>query len=119
MRHPIGHLRLHDPEGARFHVPDSKTETGIRVVEVSPYLAEVLIMHIDRLRRAGNDTSPEAWLFQNERGGRMSRQRIGEIVREASRARQREDARARAAAAAAHHSAQPSTDVHLDRAARK
>jgi hypothetical protein len=21
----IGHLRLHDPEGARFHVPDSKT----------------------------------------------------------------------------------------------
>jgi integrase len=80
----IGHLRLHDPEGARFHIPDSKTETGIRVVEVSPYLAEVLIMHIDRLRRAGNDTGPEAFLFQNERGRRMSRKRVGTIVREAA-----------------------------------
>ena len=80
----IGHLRLHDPEGARFRIPDAKTETGIRIVEVSPDLAEVLILHIDRLRRAGNDTSPEAYLFQNERGGRMSRQRIGEVVREAA-----------------------------------
>jgi len=80
----IGHLRLHDPEGARFRIPDAKTETGIRIVEVSPDLAEVLILHIDRLRRAGNDTGPEAYLFQNERGGRMSRQRIGEIVREAA-----------------------------------
>ncbi|MBA3807944.1 MAG: tyrosine-type recombinase/integrase [Solirubrobacterales bacterium] len=80
----IGHLRLHDPEGARFRIPDAKTETGIRDVEVSPYMVEVLIMHIDRLRRAGNDTSPDAWLFQNERGGRMARQRVGEIVLEAS-----------------------------------
>ena len=80
----IGHLRLHDPEGARFNIPDSKTETGIRVVEVSPYLAEVLIMHIDRLRRAGNDTGPEAFLFQNERGRRMSRKRVGTIVHEAA-----------------------------------
>jgi integrase len=80
----LGHLRLHDPEGARFHIPDSKTETGIRVVEVSPYLAEVLIMHIDRLRRAGHDTGPEAYLFPNERGRRMSRKRVGEIVHEAA-----------------------------------
>jgi len=80
----IGQLRLHDPEGARFRIPTSKTETGIRNVEVSPYLAEVLIMHIDRLRRAGNDTGPEAFLFQNERGRRMSRKRVGEIVKEAA-----------------------------------
>jgi integrase len=80
----IGHLRLHDPEGARFHIPDSKTETGIRVVELSPDLAEVLIKHIDRLAKAGNDTGPEAYLFQNERGNRMDRSRVGEIVREAA-----------------------------------
>ena len=80
----IGHLRLHDPQGARLHIPDAKTETGIRVVEVSPYLAEVLIMHIDRLRRAGNDTAPEAHVFQNERGNRMTRNRVGEIVHEAA-----------------------------------
>ncbi len=80
----IGQLRLHDAEGARFRIPTSKTETGIRDVEVSPYLAEVLIMHIDRLRRAGNDIGPEAFLFQNERGQRMSRKRVGEIVHEAA-----------------------------------
>jgi integrase len=80
----IGHLRLHDPEGARFHIPDAKTETGVRVVEASPYLAEVLIMHIDRLRRAGNDVGPEAYLFQNERGNRMTRNRVGEIVHKAA-----------------------------------
>ncbi len=80
----IGHLRLHDPKGARFHIPDSKTETGIRVVEVSPYHAEVLIAHIDRLRKAGRDTGPEAYLFPNERGNRMTRKRVGEIVHEAA-----------------------------------
>lgn len=80
----IGHLRLHDPQGARIRIPDAKTETGIRDVEISPHLVEVLVMHIDRLRRAGNDTSPEAYLFQNVRGGRMTRQRVGEIVREAA-----------------------------------
>jgi len=36
----IGHLRLHDPDGARFHIPDAKTEAGIRDVQMSPELAE-------------------------------------------------------------------------------
>ena len=39
----IGHVRLHDPGGARFHIPDSKTETGIRVVEMSPDLVEAFV----------------------------------------------------------------------------
>jgi len=80
----IGHLRLHGPEGARFHIPDSKTETGIRDVEVSPHLAETLTDHLERLRKAGRDTGPEAYLFPNERGNRMTRQRVGAIVREAT-----------------------------------
>jgi len=80
----IGHLRLHDADGARLRIPDAKTETGIREVEISPYLVEVLIMHIDRLRRAGNDASPEAYLFQNERGRRMMRQRVGKILHAAA-----------------------------------
>jgi integrase len=80
----IGHLRLSDLYNARVDIPDSKTETGIRNVEISPYLAEVLIEHIDRLRKAGFDTGPTAPLFPNERGKRMSRKRVGVIVREAA-----------------------------------
>jgi integrase len=80
----IGHLRLSDLYNARVDIPDSKTETGIRNVEISPYLAEVLIDHIDRLRKAGFDTRPTAPLFPNERGNRMSRKRVGVIVHEAA-----------------------------------
>lgn len=80
----IGHLRIHDLQNARFEIPDSKTETGIRVVEISPYHAEVLIEHIERLQKAGFDTGPTAPLFPNERGNRMSRKRVGTIVREAA-----------------------------------
>jgi integrase len=80
----IGHLRIHDLHNARVDIPDSKTETGIRNVEISPYLAEVLIEHIDRLSKAGFDTGPTAPLFPNERGKRMSRKRVGVIVHEAA-----------------------------------
>ncbi|HEY5193395.1 MAG TPA: hypothetical protein VIJ39_05920 [Solirubrobacteraceae bacterium] len=80
----IGHRRLHDLTNARLDIPDSKTETGIRVVEISPYLAEVLIAHIDRLRKAGRDTEPEAYPFPNERGNRMTRKRVGVVVHEAA-----------------------------------
>jgi integrase len=80
----IGNLRVHDLNNARLDIPDSKTETGIRVVEISPYLAEVLVAHIDRLRKAGIDTGPKAYLFPNEKGNRMTRKRVGVIVHEAA-----------------------------------
>ena len=80
----IGHLRLHDPDGARFRIPDSKTQAGIREVQMTPDLVETLIEHIDRLRRAGRSVDPAAHLVQNLRGGRMDRQRVGEIVRDAA-----------------------------------
>ena len=34
--------RLHDPDGARFHIPDAKTEAGIREVQMTPDLVDVL-----------------------------------------------------------------------------
>ncbi len=80
----IGHVRLHDPEGARFNIPDSKTETGIREVEMSPDLVEVVVEHIDRLRRLGAPTGPEDYLVPNLKGGRMSYGRVEQIVQDAA-----------------------------------
>jgi integrase len=80
----IGQLRLHDPEGARFRIPDAKTETGIREVQMSPDLVEAVIEHIDQLRRCGASTAPQAPLVQNTRGGAMNRQRAAQIVGEAA-----------------------------------
>ena len=80
----IGHLRLHDPDGARFQIPDAKTQAGIREVQMSPELAETLILHLDQLRRTGHPTSPDAWVFPNRRGGRISRQRVAAIVTQAA-----------------------------------
>jgi integrase len=77
-------VRLHDTSGARLRIPDAKTEAGIREVQLSPDLVDELVAHIDRLRRAGLPTGPDAYLFPNVRGGRMSRQRVAEIVREAA-----------------------------------
>jgi len=80
----IRDLRLHAATGAHFRIPDAKTEAGIREVQVSPDLVDELVTHLDNLRRAGRSTEPDAYLFPNLRGGRMSRQRAAEIVGEAA-----------------------------------
>ena len=69
----IRDLRLHAASGAHFRIPDAKTEAGVREVQVSPDLLEELVAHLDRLRRSGLPTHPDAYLFPNMRGGRMSR----------------------------------------------
>jgi integrase len=80
----IGHVRLHDPDGARFRIPDAKTETGIREVQMTPDLVETVVDHLDRLRRMGAPTGPEDYLVPNLRGQRMSYGRVEEIVRDAA-----------------------------------
>jgi integrase len=82
----IGHVRLHDPTGARFHIPDAKTVTGIRVVEMSPKLAAAFTAHLERLRRAGHSTGLDDHIIQNTRGQRVTRQRVAAIIREAAQA---------------------------------
>ena len=81
----IGQVRLHDASGARFHIRDSKTETGIREVQMTPDLVEAVVEHIDWLQRTGAPTGPEDYLVPNLRGGRLNRQRVGQIVGEAAR----------------------------------
>jgi integrase len=80
----IGDVRLHDPDGARFRVRGSKTDAGIREVQMTLDLVEAFIEHLDRLRRAGQPTGPEDYAVPNLNGGRMSRQRIGKIVSQAA-----------------------------------
>jgi integrase len=77
-------VRLHDPDGARFRIRDSKTAAGVREVQMSPDLVEAFIEHLDRLRRAGFPTGPDDYAVPNRRGGRLSRQRVGQIVTEAA-----------------------------------
>jgi integrase len=80
----IGHVRVHDPAGARFRIPDSKTETGVREVQMSPDLVETVVEHIDRLRRNGVPTGPDNYLVPSMHGTRMSYGRVEQIVRDAS-----------------------------------
>jgi integrase len=108
----IRELRLHAATGAHFRIPDAKTEAGIREVQVSPDLVDELVAHLDNLRRAGRPTEPDAYLFPNLRGGRMSRQRAGAIVNEAAELADT----ARPARAAEHDPAHTAPHLHLDRA---
>jgi integrase len=80
----IGQLRIHDPNGAHFDIPDAKTDTGIREVQMTPNLVEAVIDHLDRLQRAHLPHAPTDYLIPSTTGGRLSRQRVGRIVREAA-----------------------------------
>ncbi len=77
-------VRLHDPDGARFRIRDAKTDAGIREVQMTPDLVEAFVEHLDRLRRAGQPTGPDDHAVPNLCGGRMSRQRVGKIVKDAA-----------------------------------
>jgi integrase len=80
----VGQVRLHDPAGAHFHIPDAKTETGVREVQMSPELVEAVVTHLDRLRRVGRSTTANDYLAPNLRGSRIRRQRVWKIVAEAA-----------------------------------
>jgi integrase len=82
----IGQVRIHDREGARLRITDSKTETGIREVQMSPDLVEAVIDHLDRMRRGGRSTGPDDFLVQNVKGGKLSRQRVAQILGQAAAA---------------------------------
>jgi integrase len=77
-------VRLHDPDGARFQIRDSKTDAGVREVQMTPDLVEAFVEHLDRLRRAGQPTGPDDYAVPNRVGGRLTRQRVGKIVGEAA-----------------------------------
>ena len=79
-------MRFHDPDGARLYVRAAKTDAGVREVQMTPDLVEAFIEHLDRLRRGGQPTGPEAFVLPNRRGGLISRQRVGQLVHYAAQA---------------------------------
>ena len=71
-----------------------------------------------RLRRAGRSTEPDAYLFPNLRGGRMSRQRVARDRRRGRSELASERLTARGLPAAPeHHAAHAAANLHLDCAA--
>jgi hypothetical protein len=78
------------PSGARFRIPDSKTETGIREVQISPDLVTTIAEHLDCLRRTGAPTGPDDYLVPDLHGNRMEYGRVEQIVREAGETRVQE-----------------------------
>ena len=69
-------VRIHDPDGARFHIRDAKTAAGVREVQMTPDLVEAFIEHLDRVRRAGQPTGPDDYAV-----GETSRRRNGPTPR--------------------------------------
>jgi integrase len=80
----IGQVRLHGGNGGRFQILDSKTEAGIREVQMTPELAAAVSEHIARLRRLGAPSGPKAFLVPNARGGRINRGRVARVLAKAS-----------------------------------
>jgi integrase len=80
----VGQVRLHGVDGGRFQVLDSKTEAGVREVQMTPDLAAAVSEHIARLRRLGAPTGPKAFLVPNARGGRTNRGRVTRVLAKAS-----------------------------------
>lgn len=115
----IGDVRLHDPDGTRFRIVDAKTEAGERVVEATPELTQILIEHLDRLRRAGLPTGPSAYLTPNS-PGRQDQPAEGSCHRRRGcRARERSSRRAGLAATPQNDSPRTETHLYLDRIGRQ
>lgn len=53
-------------------------------MQLTPGLTQTLANHLERLARSSRPTGPEAYLMPNRAGGRSSRQRIAQIVRDAA-----------------------------------
>jgi integrase len=79
-------VRLQPRDAAHCCIVDAKTAAGIREVQLTSDLADRLTRHLGRLRAAGRPTGPDAYLFPNVRGGRITRQRVGRLLAEASAA---------------------------------
>jgi integrase len=76
----VGDVRLDELTHAHLLIREAKTDAGVREVQMTPQLVEVVTAHLHRLHQAGLPTGPDAYLVPNSRGGAISRKRIAGIV---------------------------------------
>ena len=79
-----GDVRLHDPAASRLWIADSKTESGIRHVEVTLKLRDFLIAHRAEKIRRGYPTEPDSPFFCTRKGTRWDDDNIRERLVEAA-----------------------------------
>jgi integrase len=76
-------VRLHDPSASRLWVSDSKTDTGVRHVEVTPKLRDILLAHRAQKIRCGYPVEPERPFFCTRKGTRWDEGNVRERVLDA------------------------------------
>ncbi|HTD57414.1 MAG TPA: site-specific integrase [Solirubrobacteraceae bacterium] len=75
-------VRLHDANGARLWIADSKTPTGVRHVEITPSLRdELLAYRADKIRH-GYPTGPDTPFFCTRSGKRWDESNVRERILE-------------------------------------
>ena len=76
-------VRLHDPAASRLWVADSKTDTGVRHVEVTPKLRDIMLAHRAQKLRCGYPVEPERPFFCTRKGKRWDEGNVRERVLDA------------------------------------
>jgi integrase len=75
-------VRLHDPDGARLWIADSKTPKGVRHVEITPSLRDELLAYRADKVRHGYPTGPDAPFFCTRSGKRWDESNVRERILE-------------------------------------
>ena len=75
-------VRLHDPDGARLWIADSKTPTGVRHVEITPNLRDELLAYRADKVRHGYPTGPNDPFFCTRSGKRWDEGNVRERILE-------------------------------------
>jgi hypothetical protein len=73
-------VRLHDPNGSRLWIPDSKTETGIRHVEITPALRDELLAYRAEKLQHGYPVTLDTPLFCTATGRRWDADNVRQDI---------------------------------------
>ena len=76
-------VRLHDRSASRLWVSDSKTDNGVRHVEVTPKLRDILLAHRAQKIRCGYPVEPDRPFFCTSKGTRWDEGNVRERVLDA------------------------------------
>jgi hypothetical protein len=105
-----------DLAAGRWRIPEAKTDSGRRDVELTMYLRDELVQHVATMEALGRPTGARAPLFATRSGRRPSRGSLGERLAGAVERANARRAERRAAAARPGHSAHPAPDIREPRA---